>query len=389
MKIFHILLAVLALADAGLSAATEAGIEPIDISGFRDSSNHWRNIRNDGYFIQATSKDQPHYDKKQVREIAANILLFQRANGGWPKDYDMCAVLTRDQAEKVAATRNKTDTSFDNHGTHPQIAYLAKVYEATREDAYRKACERGIDFILSAQYKNGGIPQRYPGKNAIGVLVTLNDGVMGGVLGVYRDAARGQDGFSWLDNKRREKCRAAFDKGVACLLAMQNRNKQGVLQGWGQQYNQNTLKPALGRPFEHPCNAPGETCDVLDILMRIEKPSPEIVAAVKSAVAWLDKVKLTGIRVEKVAAEENVSNRKTSKTDTIVVQDPSATEPLWGRMYELETDRVLYSDRSGAIKYSLAEIDRERRSGSNWFVTGPHKIIERAYPAWMEKNNIK
>ncbi|MDR0902291.1 MAG: pectate lyase, partial [Opitutaceae bacterium] len=313
---------------------------------------------------------------------------FQRANGGWPKDYDMCAVLTRDQAEKVAATRNKTDTSFDNHGTHPQIVYLAKVYESAKEDVYRRACERGIDFILSAQYKNGGIPQRYPGKNPIGVLVTLNDGVMGGVLGVYRDAARGENGFSWLDQKRREKCRAAFDKGVQCLLVMQNRDKQGALQGWGQQYNPDTLKPALGRPFEHPCNAPGETCDVLDILMSIDNPAPEIIAAVQGAVAWLGKVKLTGIRVEKVAAEKHVSNRKTSTTDTVVVRDPSATDPLWGRMYELETDRVLYSDRTGVIKYSLAEIDRERRSGSNWFVTSPQKIIGRAHPAWLRKNGL-
>ena len=96
----------------------------IDTSGFRDSGHHWRKIRNTSYFIQPVP-DQPAYSPDQVPQILANILLFQRANGGWPKDYDMLAVLTDEQRKAVIATHDRADTSFDNHNVHPQVDYLA------------------------------------------------------------------------------------------------------------------------------------------------------------------------------------------------------------------------------------------------------------------------
>src|SRR5437762_2057967 len=68
----------------------------VDVSGFRDSAHHWRFIRDTSRFIQAVP-EQPSYQPAQVREIAANLLLFQRDNGGWPKDYDMTAILTEEQ----------------------------------------------------------------------------------------------------------------------------------------------------------------------------------------------------------------------------------------------------------------------------------------------------
>ena len=72
--------------------------------------------------------DQPSYAPEQVREIAGNILLFQRENGGWPKDYDMAAILTADQEAAVRATRSKADTSYDNGNLHSQVDYLARAY---------------------------------------------------------------------------------------------------------------------------------------------------------------------------------------------------------------------------------------------------------------------
>ena len=91
---------------------------------FGSSAHHWRRIRDDKRFIQPVG-DQAAYEPSQVREIADNILLFQRTNGGWPKDYDMLAVLTAEQRETVAATRDRDDTSFDNSNGHAQVDYLA------------------------------------------------------------------------------------------------------------------------------------------------------------------------------------------------------------------------------------------------------------------------
>ncbi len=113
-----------------------------DVRGFQDGAAHWRGIRNEDRFIQA-EKDQPRYKPTQIREIAENILQFQRSNGGWPKDYDMLAVLTEGQREKVLQTRSEEDTSFDNHNTAPQTEYLARVYAETGEGRYRKGRNGG------------------------------------------------------------------------------------------------------------------------------------------------------------------------------------------------------------------------------------------------------
>jgi len=54
--------------------------------------------------------NQPSYAPEQVREIAMNLLLFQRDNGGWPKDYDMLAVLNEEQKKPSAMSHARDDT---------------------------------------------------------------------------------------------------------------------------------------------------------------------------------------------------------------------------------------------------------------------------------------
>ena len=117
-------------------ARTTTALAPIDTAGFRDSANHWRNIRDTNRFIHALPQ-QPTYRPDQVREIAANILLFQRENGGWPKDYDMLAILAEEQSATVLATKGRHDTSFDNHNAHSQVDYLARAFAASGEPAWR------------------------------------------------------------------------------------------------------------------------------------------------------------------------------------------------------------------------------------------------------------
>ena len=136
-------------------------LEPIDVSGFRSGIHHWRNIRDENRFIQAIP-GQSSFLTSQVREIVTNILLFQRDNGGWPKDYDMLAILTPDQREKVIETHSRNDTSYDNGNIHSQVEFLAKAFDQANEPEWRAACERGFDFMIRSQYENGGFPQRFP-----------------------------------------------------------------------------------------------------------------------------------------------------------------------------------------------------------------------------------
>jgi len=61
--------------------------------------------------------------------------------------------------------------------------------------------------------------------------------------------------------------------------------------------------------------------------MGVEKPSPQIVDSIQSAIRWFEKSKLTGVKVlEKPdAAQPKVFEH-------IVVKDPNAP-PLWARFY--------------------------------------------------------
>ena len=382
---------MLAIASAGIAAmsvvakeskrsAPEAGA--IDIAGFHDSAHHWREIRDEGRFIKV-EPGQASYAPVQVREIAANILLFQRDNGGWPKDYDMTAVLTGAQAAKVRETRSHEDTSFDNGNLHSQVAYLARAFTMLGEPSWRAACERGLDFILAAQYPNGGWPQRFPKPKDFHAHITFNDFVMIGCLHVLKDAADGEPHFAWLDSVRREKARDAVRRGVECILKCQIRT-DGKLTGWCQQHDEKTYEPRPGRTFELASICPQDTTEILRLLMRVEKPGPEIAQSVVAAVVWLKKVRLAGVRVDKVKAAKEEFIRHTADFDKVVVQD-AAAPPLWARHCEIGTDRPVFAGRDAVKKYALAEIERERRTGTPWYGNWPEKLIEKEYPTWREK----
>ncbi len=360
---------------------TAGELAPIDTSGFRDSAHHWRHIRDTSRFIQALP-DQPAYEPSQVREIAANLLLFQRANGGWPKDYDMLAILTEEQKAAVQATRMRADTSFDNGNLHSQVAYLARAYAAAHEPAWQDACVRGFDFILAAQYPNGGFPQRFPKPKDFHAHITFNDGVMIGILNVLQDAAEGLPHFAWLDAGRRERARDAVRRGVQCILQCQIR-VAGERTGWCQQHDERTFEPRPARTFELASICPQDSTQIARFLMRQPEPSRELITAVDAVVSWLQQVKLSGIRVEKVKAPPEDFLRHSADFDVVVARDEKA-RPIWARHYEMGTNRPVFAGRDGVKQYALAGIERERRTGTPWYGYWPQKLLDQEYPRWRE-----
>lgn len=295
----------------------------------------------------------------------------------------MTAILTEAQIAKVHASRSRADTSFDNGNLHSQVAYLAQAFAQTHETAWREACERGLDFMLSAQYPNGGFPQQYPRPKDYHAHITFNDGAMIGCLNVLQDAAESAPGFAWLDDDRRARARAAVQRGAACILKCQIHVDRS-LTGWCQQHDEQTYEARPARKFELASLCPQDTTEIIRFLMRLEKPSTEVVQAMDAAVVWLSKVQLSGIRVEKVNATPEEFLRHTADFDKVVVKDAKAL-PLWARHYEIDTNRPIFAGRDGVKKYALAEIERERRTGTAWYGNWPQKLLEQEYPAWRKK----
>lgn len=361
-------------------------LKPIPLDGFGSGIHHWRHIRDAGRFIQAMP-GQPSYAPEQVREIAANILLFQRENGGWPKDFDMTAILTPEQRDAVLGTRAKTDTSYDNDNIHSQVEYLARAYAQAHDPAWRSACERGFDFLLKSQYPNGGFPQRYPDAKGFHAHITYNDGVMIGILSVLDDGGRSVPHFSWLDRGRRDRAREAVRRGIACILKCQIK-VDGALTGWCQQHDEITYEARPGRTFERASICPQETTRIVRFLMRQDRPSPEILASADAAVAWLERVKLSGIRVDKVRAPRESFLRHDTDFDTMVVASPGARS-IWARHYEIGSNRPIFAGRDGVKKYALADIERERRTGTPWYGAWPSRLVDHEYPNWRRRLDQK
>ena len=115
------------------------------------------------------------FGTEEARRIADRVLDHQRGDGGWPKNTDMTA--PPDQAV-LAAARAKPDSTIDNGATVTQMRALARVYRASAEARYRDALNKGLDYLLAAQYPNGGWPQFYPLRNDYSRYITFNDNAM-------------------------------------------------------------------------------------------------------------------------------------------------------------------------------------------------------------------
>ena len=131
------------------------------------------------------------------------------------------------------------------------------------------------------------------------------------------------------------------------------------------------------RKYEPPSLSGEETVDVVVFLMSIENPTPEVVAAVEGAVAWLRTVTITGQRVD---AKKGPDGR----LEKFLVPDANAPA-LWARFYELGTNRPLYLDRDSVFHYIFSEVGYERRSGYSYHGAWPVELLERDYPAWRAK----
>ena len=348
---------------------------------FSDNTGHWYSISDKNNMINARP-GRPRYKEDQLTQIGDNMLLFQKNNGGWPKNYDFFAILTNDQKDSVSAGYNVLNTTYDNGNTYTQIAALAQIYTATKIDKYKNGVIKGLDFILSSQYKNGGFPQYFPLENNYSRYITYNDGVSEGIMKLLKDILDGDPQYAFVDSGRRNKLKTAFDKGLICILRTQIADN-GKLTAWCQQHDEVTLKPAWARKFETASICNGESAYLVLFLMSIDRPKPELINSIQGAVAWFEASKIYNTVVKTIPAERMQTPFRVSVSDRIVVEEPGA-KPIWTRYYELETHRPLFCNRDSKVVYSLAEVTRERRDGYGWYTYNPQKVLDN-YHEWQIK----
>lgn len=365
-RICQALAAIALLASVGTSELKCESYQAIDLSGFRDGIKHW----NDKYGRDRVDERlAPH----QIVEIADNILTYQLTDGGWPKNLDPQLKVPESELRPLLG-RSLERSTLDNRSTYPQIIYLAHAYTQTKLPRFRASAERGLDYVFREQRPTGGW------RGADVDAVTYNDDVMLGTMRLLRDIVNGAPHFAWLGEDRRAMARTALDKAIDVTLKCQI-VVDGVKTAWCQQHSHETFEPVKARSYELPSICPVESSGILRFLMEIEDPEPEIIEAIEAGVAWIDRVKITGIRIEDIDIEPVRFQHHTTTRDRIVVEDPDAP-PIWTRFYEVDTQRPFFCNRDGIKVYSLAEVALERRSGYGWYSGSPRRILEVDYPAW-------
>jgi PelA/Pel-15E family pectate lyase len=304
------------------------------------------------------------YATPAARRIADNVLTHQSPEGGWPKNTPLNLPARPD------ADPGLTNT-FDNQATTLPLAFLARMTTATSDAAYAAAFQRGLDYVLAAQYPNGGWPQYYPLRGGYHDHITFNDDAMVRVLNLLQDVAAGRPPYGFVDAAQRARAAAAVSSGVNVILKTQVR-QDGRLTVWCAQHDAVTLAPAWARRFEPPSLSGSESVGIVRFLMSLDHPSPEVRAAIEGARAWFERSAIRDTRLESYVNAEGQPDRR-------LVPVPGA-DPLWARFYDLQTNAPIYMGRDSVAHADLGDIERERRMGYTYVGAWPAALLRDRTP---------
>lgn len=324
------------------------------------------------------------YAGPDARRIADTVVSFQTPAGGWGKNQNRDApprlrgqsfVIIESLPPEAAGDIVSLDKGWryvgtlDNNATVAEIRFLARVQAAlpgAAGEPYRAAALKGLRYLLGAQYPNGGWPQIYPLQGGYHDAVTFNDDAVARAAQLMLDTGVRKGDFAFVPQVLAGEAAAAAVKARNAIL-----RSQVVIGGkrtiWGQQHDALTLAPTGARNFEPKSLASEESADLLIFLMKQPDRSPELVAAVRDGIAWLEGHALRDIGW-------------TPKPGRRLVTMPGAG-PLWSRFYSLDTQTPIYGDRDRSIVNDVNQLIPERRDGYNWVGSGPAKAIA-AYRKW-------
>ncbi|WP_334185135.1 pectate lyase [Novosphingobium sp.] len=325
------------------------------------------------------------YAGREARAIADNIVSFQTPAGGWGKNQDRTAptrlrgqsfvpiehlppmaegdIQSSDKAWRYVGT-------IDNDATTTELRFLAKVQHGLpgKDGArYRDAFVRGVDYLLEAQFPNGGWPQVYPLQGGYHDALTFNDNAISQVAVFLQEVGERGGSYAFVAPAQAARAQRAAGRATAVILRSQV-SVQGTPTIWAQQYDPLTLEPAGARNFEPTALSTAETVDLLVYLQSHVAPSPAVDAAVHDATRWLTAHALMDLEW----------NRKgTAPNGPQLVSRPGAG-PIWARYYDIATGKPIFGDRDRSIHDDPNEISLERRAGYSWFNTAPLRFTKDA-----------
>ena len=312
----------------------------------------------------------------EAKALADVVISYQTPAGGWSK-HTGYAKGPRQPGMQWSSQSDPGKSphylgTFDNRSTTEQMTFLSQVWLATKRDDCAAAYTRGLNYIFAAQYPNGGWPQVYPLEGGYHDCITLNDDALTHILEVLFAIIQNDPATAFLDAEIRGKARAAFDRGIDCVLALQV-VQDGDKTAWCAQHDAVTLAPAGARKMEPATLSGVESANLLRFLMTLPDPSPEVIASIESGLAWLERVKITGLR------------RTTRDGKTVFEPDASSTEPYWARFYNLADSTPVFPGRDGIVYRTFNEMAANNPSGYDFLGTRPGSVLYNGQKKWREK----
>jgi PelA/Pel-15E family pectate lyase len=336
------------------------------------------------------SRPASWYSSGEAQHIADVIVSFQTPAGGWSKNLDMTGAARLKGQSYAPDNLNKHPSSedfdtpkdpdwnyvgtLDNDATTTEIRFLALVAAEKPEHraAYQASIVKGIHYLLSAQFPNGGWPQVWPLEGRYHDAITYNDNAVTESAQVLTEVSENDATYAFVPKQLRVQSSTAAQHAVDCILATQVRI-HGQLTIWAQQHDALTLKPTTARNYEPAALATGESADLLLYLMHLPHPSPQVVAAVQAGVAWFKSEAIYGQQWS--GGRDTPGGRHLSSV--------AGAGPIWARVYSIPEVKPIFGDRDKTIHDDVADLSPERRNGYQWYTGNPQRALD-AYSSWSE-----
>ena len=317
-----------------------------------------------------------------IDQYTYNMTTWQISNGGFYKamaDSYKSAYTGGQKSGWRSATGGDVGT-IDNDATVQEMRLLAVRYKETTNSNYKNTFKssfnKAVNFLLTMQRASGGLPQVWPKRNDYSDHITLNDNAMVRAMVTMMDIANKTSPFDSdiIDDATRAKLQTAVEKAIQYLLKAQIVN-DGKLTVWCAQHDTANYAPRPARAYELESKSGSESAGVVWFLMNWPEQTEAIQNAIKGAIAWYKKTRVTGLYFNK-------------KAGAFEQRDGSV---LWYRFYEVNNDNYFFCDRGGASTKTqdFTKISEERRTGYQWAGDYGTALIstETAYLTALEKAN--
>lgn len=296
------------------------------------------------------------------RTLVATVRSYQTASGGWGKHIDYAQ-----GARKPGMGYNSESDEWayvgtiDNGATINELRLLGLSAAAVPDTAVTSAFNRGVAWLVAAQFPSGCWPQVFPLMGSYHDAATHNDDAMVNVVRFLRDVAKGA--FAVASVSARLDAASAVTRALSCIVTQQVM-VQGRRTTWAQQHDPLTHAPVLGRSYEIIGLTGREGARVTDLLMEEAAPSSAMVGAVYAAVAFYRATAIPDVRYE-------------GGTGLVPAV---GSGPVWARLVEIGTNRPIFANRDGIVLYDF-NLLTDRRNGYAWYGTEPSTTL-RTFETW-------